>query len=148
VERYAGAQSRRVERLVLMGTPLGLGVMGQSRQMAIDFCAHWPPIVPAIQDGSLEVKSLSQEDQATWQRINVPVVTAWAWAMLDWPSVEPGDSFARRCGWWGLRTSRQSKAIDYTKKIYMTRRCRLISWKAWIICRCSKPSIACCRKLE
>ena len=36
----------------MMGTPLGPGVSGERRQQAIEFCAHWPPIVQAQRDGT------------------------------------------------------------------------------------------------
>ena len=91
VSRYLAVQSERVAKLILMGTPLGLGVSGGLRQDAIDFCAHWPPIVQALRDGTLNLDSLSQDDQDVLRRLNVPVVLAWAGAMLDWPAIEPAD---------------------------------------------------------
>jgi pimeloyl-ACP methyl ester carboxylesterase len=91
VGRYLAVQSERVAKLILMGTPLGLGVSGELRQDAIDFCAHWPPIVQALRDGTLNLDSLSQDDQDVLRRLNVPVVVAWAGAMLDWPAIEPAD---------------------------------------------------------
>ena len=91
VSRYLAVQSERVAKLILMGTPLGLGVSGELRQDAIDFCAHWPPIVQAQRDGTLDLDSLSQDDQDVLRRINVPVVLAWVRAMLDWPAIEPAD---------------------------------------------------------
>jgi len=91
VGRYLAAQSPRVRRCVLMGTPLGPGVAGQPRRDAIDFVAHWPPILAPLQAGTLEPASLSPQDRETLANINVPVVLAWVTAMLDWPSVEPVD---------------------------------------------------------
>ena len=87
--RYLAVQSERVAKLILMGTPLGLGVSGERRQEAIDFCAYWPPIVQAQRDGDLD--SLSQNDQDLLRRLNVPVMLGWVRAMLDWPAVEPAD---------------------------------------------------------
>ncbi len=91
VGRYLAASSPRVQRCVLMGTPLGPGVVGQQRQDAIDFKAHWPPILAALNAGELNPESLSPQDRGTLANINVPVVLAWATAMLDWPTVEPAD---------------------------------------------------------
>jgi pimeloyl-ACP methyl ester carboxylesterase len=91
ISRYLAVQSKRVAKIILMGTPLGLGVSGEPRQDAIDFCAHWPPIVKAQRDGTLDIDSLSQDDQDFLRRFNVPVVLAWVRAMLDWPTIEPAD---------------------------------------------------------
>jgi pimeloyl-ACP methyl ester carboxylesterase len=91
VGRYLAARLHRIRRCVLMGTPLGPGVVGQRRQEALDFVGHWPPILAGLQDGTLDSASLSPQDRGTMDNINVPVVLAWATAMLDWPSVEPAD---------------------------------------------------------
>ncbi len=45
VSRYLAASSERTRKLILMGTPLGLGVSSQLRRDAIDPCAHLPPSV-------------------------------------------------------------------------------------------------------
>jgi pimeloyl-ACP methyl ester carboxylesterase len=91
VGRYLADGSERVDRLILMGTPLGLGVSGQRRQEAIDFCAHWPPIVQAQREGTLDLDALSPDDQDLLCCLNVPVMLGWVRAMLDWPAVEPAD---------------------------------------------------------
>jgi pimeloyl-ACP methyl ester carboxylesterase len=91
VGRYVAVQSRRVAKLVLMGTPLGPGVTGARRQEAVDFCRHWSPIVQARRDGTLDPGSLSRGDQEFMERLNVPVMLGWVRAMLDWGSVEPKD---------------------------------------------------------
>ena len=91
VSRHLAVQSERVAKLILMGTPLGLGVSGEIRQDVMDFCAHWPPIVQAQRDGTLDLDSLSQDDQDLLRRLSVPVVLAWVRAMLDWPAIEPAD---------------------------------------------------------
>jgi pimeloyl-ACP methyl ester carboxylesterase len=66
-------------------------VSGQRRQEAIDFCDHWPPIVQAQRDGTLDPDSLSLADRDVMSRLNVPVMLGWVRAMLDWPAVEPPD---------------------------------------------------------
>ncbi len=91
VSRYLAVRSERVTRFVMIGTPMGLGVSGQRRQEAIDFCAHWPPIVQAQREGTLDLDALSQDDQAFLRHFNVPVMLGWVRAMLDWPAVEPAD---------------------------------------------------------
>ena len=91
IGRYLAVQSERVTRLILMGTPLGPGVSGERRQQAVDFCAHWPPIVQAQRDGTLDLGSLPQDDQDLLLRLNVPVMLGWVRAMLDWPTIEPDD---------------------------------------------------------
>jgi len=91
VGRYLAVQSERVAKLVLMGTPLGLGVTGEQRQEAIDFCAHWPPIMQALRDGVLDFESLSQKDQELLKGLNVAAMLGWVTEMLDWGSVEPAD---------------------------------------------------------
>jgi pimeloyl-ACP methyl ester carboxylesterase len=91
VSRYLAVQSGRVAKLILIGTPLGPGVSGELRQDAIDFLTHWPPIVQAQRDGTLDLDSLSQDDQDLLRRLNVPVMLGWVRAMLDWPAIEPAD---------------------------------------------------------
>ncbi len=91
VGRYLAAQSLRVTKLVLMSTSLGLGVSGELCQYAQEFCEHWTPIAQAQCEGTLDVKSLSHEDQNFLCRFKVPVVLAWVRALLDWPAVEPTD---------------------------------------------------------
>jgi pimeloyl-ACP methyl ester carboxylesterase len=91
VGRYLAVHSRRVSKMVLMGTPLGSGVVGERRQQAIDFCAHWPSIVKAQQEGTLDLNALSEMDRDTLRRLNVPTMLGWVRAMLDWPAVEPAD---------------------------------------------------------
>jgi pimeloyl-ACP methyl ester carboxylesterase len=91
VSRYLAARSERVARFIMIGTPLGPGVSGERRQQAIDFCAHWSPIVQAQRNGTLDLDALSQDDRDLVRRLNVPVMLAWVRAMLDWPPIEPAD---------------------------------------------------------
>ena len=91
VSRYLAVQSERVAKFIMMGTPLGLGVSGERRQEAIDFCAHWPPIVQAQRDGTLDLAALSQEDQSFLRHFDASVMLGWVRAMLDWPAIEPAD---------------------------------------------------------
>lgn len=91
VGRYVATQSKRVAKIILMGTPLGLGISREFRQSIEDFCVHWPPIIQAQSDGVLDLDSLSQSDRVFLQSFNVPVMMAWGRAMLDWPAIEPAD---------------------------------------------------------
>ena len=91
VGRYLAARSERVDRCILMGTPLGPGVTGRQRQEAVDFCAHWPPIVQAQREGTLDFASLSEQDREMLTQLNVPAMLGWVRAMLDWPVVAPAD---------------------------------------------------------
>jgi len=91
VGRYVAVQSDRVERIILMSATLGPGATGQMRQDVIDFCAHWPPILQAWQAGSLDLASLSPNDQDLLLHFHVPAMLGWGTAMLDWPAVEPAD---------------------------------------------------------
>lgn len=112
VGRYLAVHSRRVTRAILMSTPLGPGVTGPRRQEAIDFCAHWPPILQARQEGRLDLEALSAEDQDFLQRFDVAVMLGWVKAMLDWPAVEPAD-FACPTLW--LVGSEDRHAMDSVK---------------------------------
>ena len=91
VGRYLAAQSERVTKIILMGTPMGLGVSGEPRQEVEGFCEHWPPIVQAQRDGRLDLASLSEKDQDFLQHFSVPVILGWGRAMLEWPAIEPAD---------------------------------------------------------
>lgn len=113
VGRYLAARSRRVDRIILMGTPLGRGVTGELRREAVDFCAHWPPIVQAQSDGTLDLASLSQHDQEFLHHFNIPVMLGWVRAMLDWPAVEPVDF---RCPMLWLIGSQDNHAMASLKE--------------------------------
>ena len=91
VGRYVAAHSERVVKIILMGTPLGVGLSDGFRQEFEDFCAHWPPIVEAQRDGTLDLDSLSPDDREFLHAFHVPAMLAWGRAMLDWPAVEPAD---------------------------------------------------------
>jgi len=91
VGRYLAARSKRVEKAILMGTPLGPGVSGKPRQDAIEFCAHWRPIIQARREGRLDISSLPGHDQEMLQNLNIPAMLGWVPAMLDWSPVEPAD---------------------------------------------------------
>ena len=89
VGRYLAVESTCVSSLVLIGTPMGPGVSGERRRQAIDFLAHWSPIIQAQKAGTLDPGMLSEQDRDTLSRLHVPSMLGWVRAMLDWPTVEP-----------------------------------------------------------
>ncbi len=89
--RYLATRSARVAKIVLMGTPLGVGVADALRQEILGFCAHWAPIVQAQRDGALDLDSLSADEREFLRQFDVPVIMAWGRAMIDWPAIEPAD---------------------------------------------------------
>jgi pimeloyl-ACP methyl ester carboxylesterase len=91
IGRYLAAQSRRVEKLVMVGIPFGLGASGEFRQFINDFRTHWQPILEAQRDGTLDLASLSKEDRQALQEGNIALHLAWLSAMLDWGAIEPTD---------------------------------------------------------
>ncbi len=98
IGRYLATQSEHVVKFIMMGTPMGPGISDEIRQEVEDFCAHWPPILLAQRDGTLDINALSQDDREFMDNFNVPVILAWGRAMLDWPVVEPAD-FRRPTLW-------------------------------------------------
>jgi pimeloyl-ACP methyl ester carboxylesterase len=94
VGRYLAARSERVAKLILMGTPLGAGASGELRQMAVAFCAHWPPILQAQLAGSLDVSTLSQNDQDFLQQFKPPSMLAWV--RDDGINMKAGDAVGNR----------------------------------------------------
>jgi pimeloyl-ACP methyl ester carboxylesterase len=111
--RYLSVHSERVTKLIMMEAQLGLGASDQLRQDAVDFCAHWPPILQAQRDGTLDLESLSQSDQDMIKSFNVPLVLPWVRALLDWPSIEPADF---RCPTLWLAGSEDQHAIASIKE--------------------------------
>jgi pimeloyl-ACP methyl ester carboxylesterase len=91
VGRYLAAQSDRVTKIIIMGIPFGPAVTAEMRQQIEAFCIHWPPIIEAQRDGTLDLDSLSEDDREFLGGANVPVIMAWGRAMIDWPSIEPAD---------------------------------------------------------
>jgi pimeloyl-ACP methyl ester carboxylesterase len=112
ISRYLAVQSDRVSKLVMMGAQLGLGVTGQLRQDALEFRAHWPPILEAQRDGTLDLASLSESDREMLENFNIAVILAWVKAMLEWSSVEPNDF---RCPTLWLAGSKDLHAMSSIK---------------------------------
>lgn len=91
VGRYLASQSERVDKTVLMGTPLGMGVSDEFRQYFKDFCAHWSPVIQVQRDDALDLDSLSQDEREFLSCHHVPAMIAWGQAMIEWPAIEPTD---------------------------------------------------------
>lgn len=91
IGRYLAARSKRVTKLIVMGIPFGLAASGDFCQFIQEFRSHWIPMVQAQLNHSLDLNSLTEEDEAIWQQMDVPVTLAWLTAMLDWGNNEPND---------------------------------------------------------
>ena len=113
IGRYLAAHSERVSKIILMGTKFGAGVSDRIRQEIEKFCLHWPPILQAQREGTLDLDLLSQEDREFLSNFNVPVIMAWGQAMLDWPINEPADL---RCPALWLIGSEDQLAMDSVRQ--------------------------------
>ena len=91
LSRYLGTRSDCIDKLILMGAPMGPGASPERRQEIEAFCKKWPPILQAYSDGTLNLETLSQEDREFMLNFNVPVIMAWGQAMANWSSIEPAD---------------------------------------------------------
>lgn len=108
IGRYLATESPRVAKLIMIGVTFGPGASEEVRQFVLSFRDYWLPILQAQTDGTLEVQSLSQEDQDHLQSGDMPAVVAWTSALLNWGSVEPGDV---RCPTLWLVGSRNDSAM-------------------------------------
>jgi pimeloyl-ACP methyl ester carboxylesterase len=91
IGRYAAAALDRVEKFIMMGIPLGAGAQGNFRQSLEEFRDHWLPILQAQQQGTLDLPSLTPEDQRSLTQTDIAVEVAWSSAILDWKAIEPAD---------------------------------------------------------
>lgn len=91
IGRYVAAQSDRVEKLVIMGIPFGLGAPAALRAFIEEFRNHWLPVLQAESKGTLDRASLSPGDQKALHETNIALDIAWLSAMLDWGNIEPTD---------------------------------------------------------
>jgi pimeloyl-ACP methyl ester carboxylesterase len=91
IGRYLAAQSPRVTSLIMIGVSFGLGASGEFRQFLIKFRDHWQPILQAQTDGTLDIQSLSEQDQEQLKSGNMPLIVAQGSGMLEWGSIEPAD---------------------------------------------------------
>ena len=91
IGRFVAAQSNRVRELIIMGIPFGLAASGGFRTFIEQYAAHWEPIVQAQCAVTLDITSLSADDQQDLQEQDIPTSIAWLRAMLEWGAVEPSD---------------------------------------------------------
>ena len=91
IGRYVAAQSERVEKLIIMGVPFGLGAPGDFRRFIEEFRNHWQPILQAQSEETLDIASLPTEDREELQRSNIALEVARLSAILDWGAIEPAD---------------------------------------------------------
>jgi pimeloyl-ACP methyl ester carboxylesterase len=98
VGRYAPINSDRVNRFIMLGTPLGPGVMGSRKEEALNFKDHWGPIYQSMLDGSLSVAELTEQDKHFLRQFDLASMLAWVTAMLEWPEVTPS-SFLQPVLW-------------------------------------------------
>jgi pimeloyl-ACP methyl ester carboxylesterase len=91
IGRFLAARSNRVTKLIMMGIPFGPAASGGFRECIENYCAHWRPIIAAQRNGTLDLTTLSADDQQDLQEVDVAVAMAWLSAMLDWGALEPSD---------------------------------------------------------
>jgi pimeloyl-ACP methyl ester carboxylesterase len=91
IGRYLASQSTRVTKFVMVGIPFGPAAPGEFGQFIGDLRDYWAPILQARADGTLDLQSLSPEDQSRLQSGEITLRLAWLTAMLGWRPVEPGD---------------------------------------------------------
>lgn len=91
IGRFLAVRSKRVSKLIMMGIPFGPAASARFRNFIENYCAHWRPIIAAQHNGTLDLATLSADDQQDLQEVDVAVAMAWLSAMLDWGAIEPSD---------------------------------------------------------
>ena len=91
ISRYLAAQSDRVAGSIIMGIPFGPGVSDEGRTYIENMEDHWRPILRAQEANTLDWDTLSNEDQVVLKEDNPTLFLAWLNAILEWPTVLPGD---------------------------------------------------------
>jgi len=81
-------QSLRVLNFIVIGVSFGLEASGDFRQWIIDSRDHWAPILQAKINGTLDIRTLSQQDQDFLQKY-MPVTITWMSGMLEWGNHSP-----------------------------------------------------------
>jgi len=120
--RYLAAQSDRVEKIIIMGIPFGLGASGDFRQFIEEFRNHWQPILRAQNEGTLDAASLSTEDQEALHKTNIAVDLASLSAMLDWGVIEPSNIGCQTLWLVGSKNETAMASIrEYEEKLRMSK---------------------------
>jgi pimeloyl-ACP methyl ester carboxylesterase len=91
IARYLAAQSDRVTGSIIIGIPFGPGASSEFRAYIANLEDHWRPILQAQKDNTLEWDKLSREDQVILKEHDPSLTLVWLSAILEWPSVVPGD---------------------------------------------------------
>jgi len=91
IARYLAAQSDRVAGSIIIGIPFGPGASSEFRAYIANLEDHWRPILQAQKDNTLEWDKLSREDQVILKEHDPSLTLVWLSAILEWPSVVPGD---------------------------------------------------------
>ena len=77
------SRSDRVEKIIIIGIPFGLGATGEFRNFITEFRSHWQPIIQAQSEDKVDITSLSEEDRAELEAGNIALDLAWlAWCRL------------------------------------------------------------------
>lgn len=74
IGRYLAKSSPRVKKFIQIGIPFGHAVQGRFRAYIEEFIEHWPPILEAQRNGTLDLDALSAEDREDLEAedMNVP----------------------------------------------------------------------------
>jgi pimeloyl-ACP methyl ester carboxylesterase len=91
IGRYLAARSDQISKIIIIGIPFGLGAFGEFRQYIEEYCNHWIPKIEALNNGTINLESLSENDRNLLQCTNVPVNLASLGAILDWGFIGPKD---------------------------------------------------------
>ncbi len=91
IGRYLAVISDRVTAFIMIGIPFGATAQSEFRQFIKELLNFWPPVLQAQTAGTLDLATLSEEDQTYLFEGNVPLKLSWLGAMLDWQPIEPND---------------------------------------------------------
>lgn len=91
IGRFLAAKSERIKKFVMVGINFGSAAEGRFKRYIEEFIEHWSPILEAQRNGTLDLESLSAEDQEDLAVEDMNVPLAWLTAMLSWGSNRPSD---------------------------------------------------------
>lgn len=91
IARYLPAHSPRVSRTVIIGVGFGPAAPDRFRDYARNISDKRAPVIAASRDGTLNVGTLSAQDQALWHTGRIPATVAQLIAIASWPPIEPRD---------------------------------------------------------
>lgn len=91
VGRYLAARSGRVTRFVMGGIPFGSATPGTWGRSIRETVEKWAPILSAQREGTLDLATLSKEDQENLAEVHLSRWIAVFQGMVSWPDVAPAD---------------------------------------------------------